>query len=163
MRRQERDEHPGFSPAFGHVGYAPPGSIGTPDLFSPLSPTASGRYYSSHLTSPIGSGPRSPNLFNRHNSIDSYGMQASRQGPRPLQPLQPRETMSRSLSESLQSPLRSNMSWKGDSIDYASYPAPGATSPSNNGRQPSLYQIDQQGGGNAVNQQQYNSNTYPSD
>jgi hypothetical protein len=164
MRRQEHDGHlspTGLSPAFGHVGFAPSGSIGSADLLSPLSLTNSDRYYSNHLTSPIGSGPRSSSFFQRHNSIDSYGVQASRQGLRPLQPLQLRETISRSRSESLQSPLRSSMSWKGDSIDYASYPQPSAASPSNNGRQPSLYPIDQ--GSNTVNQQQYDGNTYPSE
>jgi hypothetical protein len=159
MRRQEHEEHmspTGLSPAFGHVGFQ-----GTPDMLSPLSLGGGDRYYSSHLANPAGTGTRNSTIYNRHNSMDSYGMQTSRQGSRPLQPLQLRETMSRSRSESLQSPLRSSMSWKGDSIDYASYPPPGGQSPSNNGRQPSIYQGDQSGG-NAVNQQQYDNSTYPS-
>lgn len=163
MRRQEHDEHISPTGAFGHVGFAPPGSMGSPDLLSPLSLGANDRYYSSHLSSPAGTGPRSANPYHRQSSIDSYGMQTSRQGARPLQPIQLRETMTRSRSESLQSPLRSSMSWKGDSIDYASYPQPpGTTSPLNNGRQASLYQGDHSGG-NSANQQQYDNTSYPSE
>lgn len=135
--------------------------MSTPDMLSPLSLAGGDRYYSSHLGNPVGTGARNSNLYNRHNSSDGYGMQASRQGARPLQPLQLRETMSRSRSDSLQSPLRSSMSWKGDSIDYASYPPPGGQSPSSNGRQPSIYQGDQSGGNSVNQQQQYDNSNYP--
>lgn len=165
MRRQEHEEHlspTGLSPAFGHVGFASQGSIGSPDMLSPLSLGGGDRYYSNHLANPGGTGARNSTVYNRHNSMDGYGMQASRQGARPLQPLQLRETMSRSRSESLQSPLRSSMSWKGDSIDYASYPPPGPQSPSSNGRQASMYQGDQPGGNGVNQQQQYDNPTYPS-
>ncbi|OBU00543.2 hypothetical protein VE01_01008 [Pseudogymnoascus verrucosus] len=161
MRRQEHEEHlspTGLSPAFGHVGFA---SQGSPDMLSPLSLGGGDRYYSNHLANPGGTGARNSTVYNRHNSMDGYGMQASRQGARPLQPLQLRETMSRSRSESLQSPLRSSMSWKGDSIDYASYPPPGPQSPSSNGRQASIYQGDQPGGNGVNQQQQYDNSTYP--
>ncbi|OAF58146.1 hypothetical protein VC83_05310 [Pseudogymnoascus destructans] len=164
MRRQEHEEHlspTGLSPAFGHVGFASQGSIGSPDMLSPLS-LGGDRYYSNHLANPGGTGARNSTVYNRHNSMDGYGMQASsRQGARPLQPLQLRETISRSRSESLQSPLRSSMLWKGDSIDYASYPPPGPQSPSINGRQASIYQGDQPGGNGVNQQQQYGNPTYP--
>lgn len=165
MRRQEHEDHlspTGLSPAFGHVGFASQGSIGSPDMLSPLSMGGGDRYYSGHLGNPGGTGSRNSAAYSRHNSMDSYGMQASRQGARPLQPLQLRETMSRSRSESLQSPLRSSMSWKGDAIDYGSYPPPGPQSPSSNGRQASLYQGEQPGGNGVSQHQQYDSPTYPS-
>lgn len=164
MRRHETDDHmspSGLTSGFGHVGFAPPGSLGTPDVLSPLSLTSSDRYYGSHLSSPLSAGPRSSNPFNRQNSSDSYQMhQNPRQHPRPLQPIQLRETMSRSRSESLQSPLRSSMSWKGDSLDYAEYP-PGQTSPNSAGRQQPQYQPQQQSS-NPGNAQQYDGDAYPS-
>jgi hypothetical protein len=163
MRRQEHDDHlspTGLSPAFGHVGFNPQNSMNTPDMLSPLSLAGSDRYYSSHLTSPMSAGPRS-SFFNRQNNVESYGMHPARTTARPLQPLQLRETMSRSRSESLQSPLRSSMSWKGDSLDYSNYPPQSATSPNLNGRQQSLYQSDQQTP-NPVNTQQYDNNQYSS-
>jgi hypothetical protein len=162
MRRQEGDEHlspTGLSPAFGHVGFAPPGSLGTPDVLSPLSLTSNDRYYGSHLSSPLSAGPRSGNPFNRQSSSDNYQMHSSRQHPRPLQPIQLRDTMSRSRSESLQSPLRTSMSWKGDSLDYTEYP-PGQTSPNTSGRQQSQYspQLQQQSSNPSAHQ--YDTDAY---
>jgi hypothetical protein len=167
MRRHENDEHlspTGISPAFGHVGFAPPGSIGTSDVLSPLSLNSGDRYYGSHQSSPLSAGPRSTNNFNRQSSSDSYQMQSSSRHPRPLQPLQPlqfRETMSRTRSQSLQSPLRTSMSWKGDSLDYADYAA-GVVSPTITRRQPSHYQAEH-GGSNTGGAHQYETNTYSSE
>lgn len=160
-RRNDHDEHispTGLSPAFGHVGFAPAGSMGTPDVLSPLSLNSSDRYFpgSSHLSSPVSAGSRSSNPFNRQNSYQA--LSHSRQQVRPLQPLQMRETMSRSRSESLQSPLRSSMSWKGESIDYNSYNA-GQPSPALSGRQQSVYQPDQISN-SAANAHQYDSSTF---
>src|SRR5208282_1675519 len=49
MRRHDNeDQHlssTGISPAFGHVGFAPPGSISTSDVLSPLSLNSGDRYY----------------------------------------------------------------------------------------------------------------------
>jgi hypothetical protein len=166
MRRQDGDVHQvhisptGISPAYGHLGFASTGSIGTPDVLSPLSITSGDRYYGSHLTSPLSAGPRSSNPFNRQNSSDSYQMHLQNRHPRPLQPLQLRETMSRSRSESLQSPLRSSMSWKGDSLDYAEYPS-GTVSPTLTGRQQSQYQSEQPGI-NSSNGNHYEASAYSS-
>lgn len=157
MRRNDNDDHmspTGLSPAFGHVGFAPGGSMGTPDVLSPLSLNSSDRYYSSHLSSPMSAGPRSSNPFDRQNSYQT--LSHSRQHVRPLQPLQLRETMSRSRSESLNSPLRSSMSWKGETIDYTSYQT-GQPSPQLSGRQQSVYQPDQISN-TAVNAHQYDGN-----
>ncbi|KAI1853674.1 hypothetical protein JX265_003992 [Neoarthrinium moseri] len=163
IRRGEGDDHmspTGLSPSFGSIGFTPSGSMNTPDILSPLSTTSNDRgYYSSHLASPLSSGPRSSNPFARQNSLDT-GLQLhgqSRQQIRPLQPLQLRETMSRSRSDNLQSPLRSGMSWKGDSIDYTYQP--GSSSPAIGGRHPSLYQPEQSGtsSGNSLN---YDSGSY---
>jgi len=144
----------GLSPAFGHVGFAVSGSMGTPDILSPVSMNSSDRYYPSHLSSPMSAGPRSANPFDRQNSYQS--IPHSRQHVRPLQPLQLRETMSRSRSDSLQSPLRSSMSWKGETLDYNSYQT-GQPSPALSGRQQSVYQPEQMSS-SSVNAHSYDAN-----
>ncbi|KAK7935156.1 Homeobox domain-containing protein [Apiospora marii] len=167
IRRSDAEEHmspTGLSPGFGGMGFATSGPMGHPDILSPLSPpsTDRGGYYSSHLASPMSSGPRTSNPFARQNSLET-GMpmhSSSRQPIRPLQPLQLRETMSRSRSETLQSPLRSSMSWKGDSIDFNSY-QPGSSSPVAGNRHQSVYQPDQMSGG-AGSPMGYDSGSYSS-
>lgn len=157
-RADAGDDHlspTGLSPAFGSIGFSPSAAaaMGSSDMLSPLSPGAAGdRYgYPSHLSSPLSATSRTSNPFARQGSLDAglqmHGHHSAHQHPhqhqrqqmRPLQPLQLRETMSRSRSDNLQSPLRSSMSWKGDSIDYSTYHqgAGGATSPQ---RHHSLYQ-----------------------
>lgn len=160
MRRHEHEEHlspTGLSPAFGHVGFQG-NSMNSPDVLSPISMNSGDRYgYSgSHLSSPMSAGPRSSNPFDRQNSYQA--LSHSRQPIRPLQPLQLRETMSRTRSESIQSPLRSSMSWKGEQLDYNSYPT-GHPSPQLSGRQQSVYQPDQIGN-NSVNAHQYDANGF---
>ena len=146
VRRAEGGEHmpsSGLSPAFGNIGFNTSASMSNPDLLTPMSQESSDRYdYSNHLT-PLSAGPRTSNPFARQGSMET-GMAVqshhSRQQMRPLQPLQLRETLTRSRSDNLQSPLRSSMSWKGDSIDYSSYhPAAGSPTPLS-GRQQSVYQ-----------------------
>ncbi|KAI0381804.1 hypothetical protein F5Y04DRAFT_60294 [Hypomontagnella monticulosa] len=164
MRRGDDDNHmssTGLSPAFGNIGFTPSGTMSNSDLLSPLSPSSNDRgYYPSHLTSPLSGAHRTSNPFARQNSLDS-GVQMhsqNRQQIRPLQPLQLRETMSRSRPDNLQSPLRSSMSWKGDSIDYTTYS--GATSsPGIGARHPSIYQPEQMGSnpGSSLN---YDSSSY---
>jgi hypothetical protein len=151
VRRHDGDEHlspTGLSPAFGNIGFNHSSGLSTPDILSPISPTSTDRYgYPNHFsTGSSNAGPRTSNPFARQASLDS-GMQQmhshhSRQQIRPLQPLQLRETMTRSRSDTLQSPLRSSMSWKGDAIDYTTYHG-GNQSPQIGGRQHSLYQQDQ--------------------
>ena len=145
VRRAEGDDHlspTGLSPAFGSIGFNPSATMSGSDILSPLSPNSNDRYgYSSHLSTPLSAGPRTSNPFARQNSLDSSMQMHShhqRQQIRPLQPLQLRETMSRSRSDNLQSPLRSSMSWKGDSIDYTTYHG-GSGSPQLGGRQQSVY------------------------
>lgn len=150
MRRQHSNEHlsnTGLSPAFGMVGFSqgPIGSMSSPDVLSPLSMNAGDRFYS--YPSPTSSGPRTANPFaTRQNSIDnSYQMQ-QRPPPQRIMPLQIRDSMSRARSESLQTPLRSSMSWTGDSLDYANYqPAGAASSPGmpNSQQQRSSYHPEQ--------------------
>lgn len=158
VRRHDGDDHhlspTGLSPGFGSIGFNHSGGLSSPDILSPLSPTSTDRYgYSSHLSpTSMSGGPRTSNPFARQTSLDS-GMQLhhshhSRQQIRPLQPLQLREAMTRSRSDTLQSPLRSSMSWKGDAIDYTTYHG-GNTSPQIGNRQHSLYQQDQSGGSSA--------------
>ncbi|KAM0278647.1 hypothetical protein ACHAQH_005034 [Verticillium albo-atrum] len=147
VRRSEAEDHmspTGLSPAFGNIGFNASASLNNPDILSPMSPAANDhRYgYGSHM-SPTSAGHRPTSTFGRQTSLDQ-SMMHSRQHARPLQPLHLRETLSRSRSDNLQSPLRSGMSWKGDSIDYTSYPG-GSTSPQMSGRQQSLYQAEQLG------------------
>lgn len=158
MRRTENDEHmspTGLSVAFGQVGFHPGGGLGSPDGLSPVSLNSGDRYYSSHLSSPLSAGSRGTSLFDRQNSITGLSQQS-----RHLQPLQLRETMSRTRSDSLQSPLRSSMSWKGETIDYNNYQA-GQQSPQLSGRQHSVYRPDQSSGGSTSNNiNQYDGSTY---
>ncbi|KAL2020005.1 hypothetical protein VTK56DRAFT_9005 [Thermocarpiscus australiensis] len=168
VRRHDGDDHlspTGLSPAFGSIGFNPSAALSTPDILSPLSPTSTDRYggYSSHLsTTPLSAGPRNSNPFARQNSLDS-GMQLhgrhSRPQVRPLQPLQLRDTLTRSRSDTLQSPLRTSMSWKGDSIDYTTYHG-GNSSSQIGSRQHSLYQQDQVGGSSAGGLSGYDSTHY---
>ncbi|KAI1152537.1 hypothetical protein F4825DRAFT_306492 [Nemania diffusa] len=146
--RRDSDDHlspTGLSPAFGSIGFTPSGTMGSSDILSPLSPSPNDRgYYSSHLASPLGGSSRASNSFPRPNSIDT-GVQIhsqSRQHMRPIQPLSLRETMSRSRSDTLHSPLRASMSWKGDSIDYATYSGGGGSNSPGAGRHTSVYQAD---------------------
>ncbi|ROW02854.1 hypothetical protein VSDG_01860 [Cytospora chrysosperma] len=143
VRRTEGNDHmspTGLSPSFGNIGFSSPASMSNPELLSPMSQEPSDRYdYSSHMA-PLSGGPRTSNPFTRQSNLDSsLSMHShhSRQQIRPLQPLQLRETLSRSRPDNLQSPLRSSMSWKGDSIDYANYS--GSPQPLS-GRQHSVYQ-----------------------
>ncbi|EKD13567.1 uncharacterized protein L3040_008569 [Drepanopeziza brunnea f. sp. 'multigermtubi'] len=156
MRRSEADEHmspTGLSPAFSHVGFS--GGMGTPEGLSPVSMNSSERYYSSQMPSPMSSGPRSSNPFDRQGSYQQ--LSHPRQHARPLQPLQLRETLTRSRSD-MNSPLRSSMSWKGETLDYDSYQT-GQPSPAVNGRQQSAYQPEQMGN-SGVHAHQYDANSY---
>ena len=167
VRRPESDDHlspTGLSPAFGSIGFNPSTTLSTPDILSPMSPHSSDRYhYSNHLSAgPLSAGSRTSNPFARQSSLDgSMQMHShqSRQQIRPLQPLQLRETMNRSRSDTLQSPLRSSMSWKGDSIDYTTYHG-GGSSPQMGGRQQGIYPQDQIGGSSANGLGGYDSSNY---
>ncbi|KAL2257986.1 hypothetical protein VTK26DRAFT_8879 [Humicola hyalothermophila] len=168
VRRHDGEDHhlspTGLSPAFGSMGFNPSAALSTPDILSPLSPTSTDRYgYSSHLsTTPLSVGPRAPNPFTRQGSLDSgMGIHShhARQQIRPLQPLQLRDTMTRSRSNTLQSPLRSGMSWKGDAIDYTTYHG-GNSSPQIGSRQHGLYGQDQVGGNSAGGLGPYDSTSY---
>ncbi|KAI1498206.1 hypothetical protein F5X99DRAFT_337632 [Biscogniauxia marginata] len=149
MRRGDGDDHispTGLSSAFGSIGFTPSTTISNPDILSPLSSSSNDRGY---FSGPLTGGPRTSNPFARQNSLDHTTSQMhsqSRHQIRPLQPLQLRETMSRSRPDSLQSPLRSSMSWKGDSIDYTTYSNSGG-SPTIGGRHQSSYQPDPIGSG----------------
>lgn len=119
-RRADGEEHvspTGVPTTFGSVGFTPATAMPNPDLLSPMPSAANDhRYgYSSQLPSSMGPGPRGSHAFSRHNSTELQNSSPMRS----LQPLQLRDAVNRSRSESLPSPLRSSMSWKGSSIDYA--------------------------------------------
>ena len=164
VRRSDGDDHlspTGLSPAFGSIGFNPSATLSNPDILSPLSPSSNDRYGYSSLSSPLSAGPRTSNPF-APRSLDST-MQPNyshpRQAIRPLQPLQLRETMNRSRSDTLQSPLRTSMSWKGDSIDYTTYHG-GNGSPQMGGGQPGMYQQDRMGGSSTGGMTGYDSSNY---
>ena len=166
VRRPEGEDHlspTGLTPSFGSIGFNHSTTLSTPDILSPLSPSPSDRYgYSSHLSSPLSTGTRTSNPFSRQPSIDTtmhMHSHHSRQQIRPLQPLQLRDTMTRSRSDTLQSPLRTSMSWKGDAIDYTTYHG-GNGSPQIGGGQRGLYQQDQIGGSSTAGLGGYDSNNY---
>lgn len=150
LRRQNSSEHlspTGLSQAFGLVGFNQQGSMGSmnsPDVLSPVSMNSSDRYYSSHPSS-VNSGPRTANPFaTRQDSLDSPYQMQQHPPPQRIMPLQIRETMSRARSDSLQSPLRSSMSWTGDSLDYANYqPGPASSPGPGNQQQRSAYHPEQ--------------------
>ncbi|KAK1983098.1 homeobox domain-containing protein [Colletotrichum cereale] len=152
----------GMSPGFGGIGFASQGNMNTPDVLSPMTPSSSGdhRYgYGTHLT-PMGPGPRTSNPFARQGALENSMSMHRGQPSRPLQPLQLRETMSRSRQD-IQSPLRSSMSWKGDAIDYNTYNNGPDASPPLSGRQQSLYQPEQMNGPPSSGLP-YESNSYSS-
>ncbi|WAO93901.1 Homeobox domain-containing protein [Fusarium falciforme] len=150
VRRTEASEHASptsLTPGFGGLGYSPAGSMNSPSIVSPLSPASSDRYaYGGHFSAPLTASPRTSHPFGQHG-LDAP-IEINRPSPHPIQPPLLRDTMSRARSESSQSPLRSTMSWKGDTIDYSYRGA--NTSPSLADRHTPLYQpapITQPSGG----------------
>jgi hypothetical protein len=150
VRRTEASEHASptsLTPGFGGLGYSPAGSMNSPSIVSPLSPASSDRYaYGGHFSAPLTASPRTSHPFGQHG-LDAP-IEINRPSPHPIQPPLLRDTMSRARSESSQSPLRSTMSWKGDTIDYSYRGA--NTSPSLADRHAPLYQpapITQSSGG----------------
>ncbi|TLS30215.1 hypothetical protein PpBr36_02346 [Pyricularia pennisetigena] len=161
-RGDAADDHlspTGLSPAFGSIGFNPSANMGNSDMLSPISSATGDRYgYPGQLSSPLSAAPRTSNPFNRQDASMQMHAHHQRQGIRSLQPLQLRETMSRSRSDSLQSPLRSSMSWKGDSIDYSTYHGP--QSPHLPGRHSSIYQAGSDSIGTPSTMAGYDSSTY---
>lgn len=161
MRRHDTDEHlspSGLTPAFGHVGFASPGAMSSPDVLSPLSLNSTDRYFSNHLSGSLAGGPRSANPFDRQAStVDYQSLSNSRQSVRPLQPLHLRDTIARTRPESLQSPLRTSVSWKGDSLNY--FQGNNQVSPQLGATQQSMYQNDHLSN-STVNANQFDGNTY---
>ncbi|KAK3949691.1 hypothetical protein QBC32DRAFT_219124 [Pseudoneurospora amorphoporcata] len=166
VRRSGTDDHlspTGLSPAFGSIGFHPSNSLNNPDILSPMSPPSTDRYgYSNHLSGPLSAGSRSSNPFARQPGLDTsvhMHNHHSRHQIRPLQPLQLRETMNRSRADTLQSPLRTSMSWKGDSLDYTTYHGSN-TSPPMDSRPQSLYHQDHMNSTSTAGLGSYDSTHY---
>ncbi|KAH6686372.1 hypothetical protein F5X68DRAFT_191370 [Plectosphaerella plurivora] len=158
VRRADGESHmssTGLSPAFGNIGFNPSASMSNPDLLTPMSPSPGDhRYgYGTHGPSPL-SPARPTHTFGRQATLDNSMLQ-SRHINRPIQPLHLRDSI-RSRSDNLHSPLRTGMSWKGDSIDYTTYPG-GNTSPQMTGRQQSMYQPESLGAGPSSSGLEYES------
>lgn len=149
VRRADGESHmspTGLSPAFGNIGFNASASMSNPDLLTPMSPSPGDHRY--------GYGARPTHTFGRQATLDNSMLQ-SRHMNRPLQPLHLRDSI-RSRSDNLNSPLRTGMSWKGDSIDYTTYSG-GSTSPPMSGRQQSMYQPDSLGAGPSSSGLEYDS------
>ncbi|KAK3351610.1 hypothetical protein B0H65DRAFT_126971 [Neurospora tetraspora] len=166
VRRSDTDDHlspTGLSPAFGSIGFNPSNSLNNPDILSPMSPPSTDRYgYSNHLSAPLSAGARSSNPFARQPGLDTsvhMHNHHSRHQIRPLHPLQLRETMNRSRADTLQSPLRTSMSWKGDSLDYTTYHGSN-TSPPMGSRPQSLYHQDHMNSTSTAGLGSYDSTHY---
>jgi hypothetical protein len=148
----------GLTPSFGTVGFNNHG-VTNSEILSPLSTTSNERYtYGNHMSSPLSAGTRNTNPFSgRQGSLDS-AMHMSRQGMDALQPLRLGDSISRPRTDSVPSPLRSAVSWKGDTLDYTSYQANTANlSPSIPERQQSVYQMGPSSGGGITG---YDSDAY---
>ncbi|KAF5660716.1 homeobox-leucine zipper ROC3 [Fusarium heterosporum] len=141
-RRNDTQEH--VSPAnmisgFGGMGYSPAGSMTSSSLASPLSPAHSDRYsYGGQFSAPMAGSQRTSHPFGQHHGLGTP-VEIHRSSPHPIPPPLLRDTLSRARSESSQSPLRPNMSWKGDVVDY-SYRVSNSASPNPSERHSTLYQ-----------------------
>lgn len=141
-RRNDTNEHTSSTSVvagFAGMGYSPAGSITSSSLASPLSPAHSDRYpYTGHYSTPLAGSPRTSHPFGQQHGLGTP-IEMHRSSPHPIPPPLLRDSLSRARSESLQSPLRPNMSWKGDVVDY-SYRVVNSTSPSLSDSHPPLYQ-----------------------
>jgi hypothetical protein len=146
VRRHENDEHlspTGLTPGFGGIGMGHGNGMSSSELMSPMTPTSGDRYqFGGQMAAPLSVGGRhSSPLAGRHNSIDAT-LHMTRQNMRPLQPLHLRDPLTRSRSDTVHSPLRTSMSWKGDSMSYSTYPTPTSASDMTS-RQHSVYDPSQ--------------------
>ncbi|QGI62244.1 hypothetical protein CEK26_006209 [Fusarium fujikuroi] len=139
-RRHDTSEHASpttMTPGFGGMGYSPAGGLTSSGLASPLSPAPSDRYpYGGHFTAPLTGSPRTSHPFAQNHGLGTP-VEIHRSSPQPIPPPLLRDPLCRARSESSQSPLRPNMPWKGDAVDY-SYRG-GNTSPNLSDRHPSIY------------------------
>ncbi|RGP65415.1 homeobox-leucine zipper roc3 [Fusarium longipes] len=141
-RRNDTHDHSsstGLTPGFGGMTYSPAASMASSSLASPLSPAPNDRYpYGGHFSAPLTGSPRTSHPFGQQHGLGTP-IEIHRSSPHPIPPPLLRESLSRARSESSQSPLRSNMAWKGDVVEY-SYRGASSASPSLSDRQPPLYQ-----------------------
>ncbi|KAM0507356.1 hypothetical protein ACHAP8_000983 [Fusarium lateritium] len=141
-RRNDTHEHSsptGLTPGFGGMAYSPAGSMASSSLASPLSPAPNDRYqYGGHFSASLAGSPRTSHPFGQQHGLGTP-IEIHRSSPHPIPPPLLRESFPRARSESSQSPLRSNMAWKGDVVEYM-YRGASSTSPSLSDRQPPLYQ-----------------------
>ncbi|KAL2207527.1 hypothetical protein CC79DRAFT_1333332 [Sarocladium strictum] len=142
VRRHDGDDHlspTGLTPGFGGIGMGHGNGMSNSELMSPMTPTSGDRYsFGGQVHAPLSAGARlSGPLTGRQSSIDTT-LHMSRQNMRPLQPLHLRDPLTRSRSDSVHSPLRTSMSWKGDTMSYSTYPTPNSASDMT-GRQHSVY------------------------
>lgn len=151
VRRPETEDNispTGLTPAFDGVGFSHHGAQAS-DMMPNISSATSDRSpFASHLQNSVGGRPRAPNVFpGRLDNGNQYGQQ----GMRPLQPLHLRDVTTRPRADSLHSPLRSGMSWKGETLDYSQYPMGSSVSPPLPDRQQSMYPMASPSNGNAQN------------
>lgn len=152
VRRPESEDNispTGLTPAFDGVGFSHHGGH-TTDMMPNISSATSDRsHFANHLQNSVGPRPRpTPNAF--PGRLDN-GAQFGQPGMRPLQPLHLRDTTPRPRADSLHSPLRANMSWKGETLDYSHYPMGNSASPPLPDRQQPMYPMASPSNGSAPN------------
>ena len=130
-----------LTPVFEGVGFAP-SAASNPEITSPPSTTSSDRYttYSSHLSS-FGGGRRGSTTYSRGQGRFDSTLQIGQQSMRPLQPLHLRDSLSRQRAGSMQTPLRTGLSWKSEMVDYPGYHQRGNPSSTMTDRPQSIYQM----------------------
>lgn len=151
VRRPESEDNispTGLTPAFDGVGFSHHGAP-TSELMPNMASAGGDRsHYASHLQNAVSGRSRPPNVF--PGRLDN-GSQFAQAGMRPLQPLHLREAAARPRADSLHSPLRSGMSWKGETIDYSHYPMGSSASPPLSDRQQPMYPMASPSNGSAPN------------
>lgn len=133
----------GLTPAFESSGFGSLGG-GNTDLTSPLSsaPNDRLRQYGGPFSPSLAPIPATQRMVSGNQGrTDHTTLQTTHQGVRTLQPLHLRDSLSRPRADSMQSPLRSAVSWKNDSTEYPNYHFGGGASASGIDRQQSVYQM----------------------
>ena len=98
--------------------HTPPGSLPSSEMISPLSPDSERLGHMNHLTL-ANASPRNPNPFARSSSFSA----AYRSHPH-IPRLQIHDRITRSRADSLASPLRSSMSYTGNTLEYGEQQQP---------------------------------------
>ncbi|KYK61469.1 hypothetical protein DCS_02611 [Drechmeria coniospora] len=136
--RREEDAYlspTGLTPSFGGIELGQSTGMESSGMLSPLSSASHDRYVAQSRTVHAHAG--------HQGSLESIA-NAGRAGFRQRQqPMHLRESISRSRTDSIQSPLRTSLSWKPDSLEYPMYQGENNASPSMSERHQTSFQTKQ--------------------